>query len=105
MTRFGLEQHILDKIVQVLREHPQIERAVIYGSRADGRFKPESDIDIAIFAPTMELSEFARLRFELCELPIVFKLDVVHVDALENETLRREIVTRNSEFYSVRTDR
>jgi len=100
MTRFGLEQHILDKIIAVLRAHPKIERAVIYGSRALGDFKPHSDIDIAVFASRIDASELARLRFEIDELPIVFKIDLVHVDGLENESLRTKIATEGCEIFS-----
>ena len=99
MTRFGLEQNILDKIIAVLRDHPNIERAVIYGSRALGTFKPQSDIDLAVFASRMDVGEFARLRFEINELPIVFKMDVVHVEGLENESLRAKIVAQGFEIF------
>lgn len=91
MTKFGLDQDILDKILAVLTGYPAIERAVIYGSRAAGTFKNYSDIDLAVSAPAMSEKEFARLRFELDELPIVFKIDVVHIDRLENENLRQKI--------------
>lgn len=91
MTKFGLDQDILDKILAVLTGHPAIERAVIYGSRAAGTFKNYSDIDMAVYAPAMSDQEFARLHFELDELPIVFKIDVVHIDRLENENLRQKI--------------
>jgi proline iminopeptidase len=103
MTSFGLEQHILDKIVGVLSQHPRVDRAVIYGSRATGTFKPHSDIDIAVLAPTMDEGEFLRLRFELVELPIVFKLDVLHLDPLRNEALREQIATLGREFYARRS--
>lgn len=99
MTRFGLEEHILDKLRAVLAAHPTVERAVIYGSRAKGTFKPSSDIDLAVYAPRLDADEFVRLRFEIQELPIVFKLDVAHVDALTDPGLAHEIATHGVEFF------
>lgn len=99
MTRFGLEEHILDKLRVVLAAHPAVERAVIYGSRAKGTFKPASDIDLAAYAPRLDANEFVRLRFEIQELPIVFKLDVAHVDALTDASLAHEIATHGVEFF------
>jgi len=101
MTRFGLEQHILDRIVNVLATHPLVERAVVYGSRATGNFKPQSDIDLAIYSSEMSDKEFARLRFEIQELPIVFKLDVVRFDTLGDIGLKRKVFQEGKTIYSV----
>ena len=99
MSPFGLAGHVLEQILGVLRDHPLVERAVIYGSRATGTFKPHSDIDIAFYAPSMEDAEAARLRFELRELPIVFKVDAVHVERLGNAALRDKIVREGKALY------
>jgi proline iminopeptidase len=85
MTPFGLDERVLDLITAALREHPGVQRAVIFGSRATGSFKPHSDIDIGVYAPAMDVAEFARLSFEIRELPIVFTMDVLHVDKLDND--------------------
>ena len=39
-ARFGLSGSVIDKIHGVLMRHPSILRAVIYGSRAKGNFRP-----------------------------------------------------------------
>jgi uncharacterized protein len=99
MTSFGLEQHILDKIIAVLAAHPQVERAVIYGSRATGNFKPHSDIDLAVYSSRISGDEFGRLRFEIQELPMVFKLDVVFFEELGNAELKNKITQEGKTIY------
>ncbi|MEB3362276.1 MAG: nucleotidyltransferase domain-containing protein [Synechococcaceae cyanobacterium] len=37
-------------IQQVLAAHPEVEQAILYGSRALGRHRPASDIDLSRFA-------------------------------------------------------
>lgn len=91
MTRFGLSEHIVDGFIAVMARYGQIEKAVIYGSRAKGGYRFNSDVDIAIFAPDMDEEEFLRLRFELRELPVVFSLDICHVDTLSNMSLKKKI--------------
>lgn len=91
MTDFGLDSRILDMILKVLDRYPSLEKVVIYGSRAKGTFKNSSDIDIAVYAPGMNETDFVKLRFELCELPVVFKIDVVHVEALGDRKLIEKI--------------
>lgn len=39
MTKFGLLESILEKIIAVLQTALNVEKAAIYGSRADGTFK------------------------------------------------------------------
>ena len=91
MTEFGLEEHVLRRIRAALENYPAVERAVIFGSRATGHYKSYSDIDIAVFAPEIDYRDFAMLAFELEELPIIFKIDVVHFDKLSNAALKEKI--------------
>ena len=42
----GLSDSVTQKICAVLNRYPQVERAVLYGSRAKGSHKNGSDIDL-----------------------------------------------------------
>jgi predicted nucleotidyltransferase len=44
----GLTKETVDKMVSVFVQFPQIEQAVLYGSRAKGNFKMGSDIDLTL---------------------------------------------------------
>ena len=55
MNNFGLPENIIFKVWQVFDRFPQIERAVVFGSRAKGNYTPHSDVDIAIFGGCDEL--------------------------------------------------
>jgi uncharacterized protein len=41
--RFGLNDEVIAKISAVLSRFPQVEWAILYGSRAKGNYKPGSD--------------------------------------------------------------
>ena len=43
------KDRVLEQIIAVLRRFPQIEKAVLFGSRARGDYRPQSDYDIAIY--------------------------------------------------------
>ena len=49
--RFGLPESAIARICAVFAAHPEIEKAVLYGSRAKGNFKPGSDIDLLFILP------------------------------------------------------
>ena len=50
----GLSKRDLDEISEILKSFPEIEEAVLFGSRAKGNYKPGSDIDIAIKGSAIE---------------------------------------------------
>jgi len=47
-TRFGLKEATIQKICDVLAKYPQVEKAVLFGSRAKGNYKNSSDIDLVL---------------------------------------------------------
>ena len=47
---FGLSGATTEKIRSVFARHPQVEKAVLYGSRAKGTFRNGSNIDLSLFA-------------------------------------------------------
>jgi proline iminopeptidase len=96
---FGLAERHYRAIVHVFRRYPNIERVLIFGSRAKGTDKPYSDIDLAVFAPSMDDREFSRLWNELDALELVFKLDVLHWDKLGQQKLKDSIMTHGKLFY------
>lgn len=44
----GLKPEVTERIKEVFRGFPQIDRVVLYGSRAKGTFRNGSDIDLTI---------------------------------------------------------
>ena len=98
--KWGLSPFILDCLTDILKKFPDVKTATIFGSRAKGTYKNYSDIDIAIHAPDMTATDFARLNFEIQETPIVYKMDVVHFDKVGNQELAAKILAEEQVFYS-----
>jgi predicted nucleotidyltransferase len=38
-------------IIEILKDHPEVELAVLFGSMASGRSGPHSDVDVAVMGP------------------------------------------------------
>jgi predicted nucleotidyltransferase len=45
----GLTETEIQQLIAVLRRWPQIERGVLFSSRAKGVARPNSDIDLALY--------------------------------------------------------
>ena len=46
--KYGLKESVIQQISTVLACHPQVDQAVLYGSRATGNYKHGSDIDLTL---------------------------------------------------------
>ncbi|MDP8241247.1 MAG: nucleotidyltransferase domain-containing protein [Candidatus Hatepunaea meridiana] len=46
---FGLTENTIQKIRSVFIKYPQVEKAVLYGSRAKGNYRNGSDIDLTLY--------------------------------------------------------
>lgn len=95
--KFGLKDEIIHRIAGELEKYIQVNRAVIFGSRARGDYRYNSDIDIAVFA---EGGVPAELYFNLDEAAGIYKINLVDMDSLENEKLRCSIESQGVEIYS-----
>lgn len=76
-----------------------IEKAVLFGSRARGDNSAVSDYDIAIFAQTMSPIDRANVRAELDEIATLKKIDVVFIDTNVNEELLKSIEREGVTIY------
>jgi uncharacterized protein len=71
----GLTPHEIDLLRAVFRRFPAISEVTLYGSRAKGTYRPESDVDLALIGIEDQLDAEA-VAGELDELPLPYRFDV-----------------------------
>jgi predicted nucleotidyltransferase len=84
---FGLTERGLALLRSLFSSDPRIERAIVYGSRAKGNFRPGSDIDITLDAPSMDYDDFLRLCTSLDDLMLPWKIDLSLLSQIDNPDL------------------
>ncbi len=89
--RFGLPEKTVEKIRGVLVRHPQVEKAVIYGSRAKGNFKPGSDIDLTLHGEGLGFDEMLAILGELDDLLLPYTIDLSVFSMIDHAGLREHI--------------
>lgn len=97
--KFGLSAEIIKDFQIVFALHPQVEKVLIFGSRAKDNWKDGSDIDLAIFGSHLTDTDFTKLWSEIDDLPLVFKVDCIHWDKLANLQLKEKILQEGKTFY------
>jgi len=89
---FGLKESDLDYIIKIIKYFPEIEKAVIFGSRAKGTYKLGSDIDIAIYGEKITFDILAKLHSLLeDESPMPYEFDIVDYTHSEHKEIKEHI--------------
>lgn len=85
---FGLTKSDLDYIVGIIRRFDEIDKAVIFGSRAKGNYRPGSDVDIAIYGEKITFDTISGLHSMLEDQgPLPYMFDVVDYTHLNHKDL------------------
>jgi predicted nucleotidyltransferase len=87
----GLRDHERSLIQAALSRIPGVHRAILYGSRALGTFRPGSDLDLALEGPGLQDQDLVRLAGYLDELPLPYRYDLTDYHAILNQALRDHI--------------
>lgn len=97
----GLSQENIVDIQAVFKKHSNIEKVLLYGSRAKGTFKPSSDIDISLIGKDISLTLLNTIENELDDLLLPYKFDISIYHQIENPDFLDHIQRVGKEFYSV----
>ncbi len=75
----GIAPSTLAKLSRLFDETPLLDGVLLFGSRARGDHRSESDIDLAIDAPRMSSADFADLQGRLERLGLIYRVDLVRL--------------------------
>jgi predicted nucleotidyltransferase len=99
MGDFGLSSNNINKINSVFQQYPEISEVLIFGSRAKGNFRDNSDIDLAIKSKNISLSVLQQIEIKLEELYIPNYFDLVIYEKIENQELIEHINRVGKKIY------
>jgi len=96
---WGLKSSDIEKITGIFSNHPSIEEALLYGSRAKGNYKPGSDIDITLKGNDIDLQELNTISLELDDLLLPYTFDLSIYSHINNQDLLAHIRRVSRSFY------
>lgn len=100
MNPFGIADFSYSQLLHTLQQFPEVEKAVIFGSRAKGNYRNGSDVDIALYGP--ETLEKVTLRISAIlnqELPVPYQFDILNYNHLNHPQLKEHIDQEGKVFY------
>lgn len=86
MRETGIKPIVIEEICDIARKY-NVQKVVLFGSRARGNFKEKSDIDLAV-----QGGDFIRFMLDVNEETSTFlKFDIINLDEEIQEELRDAI--------------
>jgi predicted nucleotidyltransferase len=91
-NRIGLSKAEVDEILMLAKQFPDVERVVLFGSRAKGTHKLGSDVDLAILGDAVSYSTINELSYLLNEESVLpYYFDVINVADISSSALLSHI--------------
>lgn len=81
--KFGLKEDIINDIIEILKRYEQVDKACIFGSRARGDYRNNSDIDIAIYGNQISSNINNKIYYDIDNLLLPYKIDLISFDTLK----------------------
>lgn len=97
--RFGLEENTIEKINSVFGQYENIEKVILYGSRAKGNYKKGSDIDLVIEAKDFTFTDMLKVENQLDDMLLPYKIDISLIHQVSNPDLIEHIERVGKIFY------
>ena len=97
--KYGLPVTAIEKINAVFASFPEVEKVVLYGSRAKGNYKPGSDIDLTLYGEVLNSSLCGDIADKLDELLLPYMIDLSVFAELKHPELEAHIERVGVVFY------
>jgi predicted nucleotidyltransferase len=95
----GLNKLTTEKICSVFKKFLQIEKAILYGSRAIGTYKPGSDIDLSLVGKDLSQDVMWKICEALDDLLLPYLFDLSLYETLDKLELKEHISNVGVVFY------
>ena len=97
---FGLIERDIEYIVKAMKKFNEIEKAIVFGSRAIGNYKKGSDVYIAIIGDGIDRRTVYKLDDYLNEVyPLPYFFDILQYNCITNENLKKHIDNEGKIIY------
>lgn len=91
MCNIGLTETEMRKLVSVLSSHKNIDKAIVYGSRAKGTNRKFSDVDMTLVGSSLTHSDLNNVALSVDDLLLPYEFDISLYSSLKNKDLLEHI--------------
>ena len=99
LNEIGIKITDIERIHQVFQLFPEIEKVVLFGSRAIGNYKPLLDLDLTLIGKELNLTIQQKLETELDNFLLPFTFYISIYDQIKNVEFLDHINRIGKDFY------
>jgi len=88
---FGLSDKTTAQIRNAIDSFPEIEKAILYGSRAKGTYHNGSDIDLTLVGNGLNQALLFQLMDKIDDLMLPYTFDISIFDQVSNHDFREHV--------------
>jgi len=96
---YGLKEEVISKLKLIFSKYENIEKVIIYGSRAMGNYRNGSDIDLCFFGEDLSLDTLYKVEEDIEDLLLPYLFDMSIYSHIDNEGLIDHINRVGVGFY------
>jgi len=97
--KFGLSDKVIEEIQDVFRRHIEVEKVLIFGSRAKGNYRAGSDIDLAVIGNNIDYRLILKIGCEIDTLELLYGIDLLDYQSKKNTPIGEHIDRVGQIFY------
>lgn len=98
--KFGLSDSVIQELQDVFRRHANIEKVLIFGSRAKGCYRAGSDIDLAVVGKGIDYNQLLTILCEIDDLGLLYSIDLIDYHSKAGTPIGDHINRVGQVFYS-----
>lgn len=96
---YGLKDGTVRLLQSIFNDQKDIDKVVLYGSRAKGNFSKGSDIDLTVFGQNLSLKAIYKVEEKIEELLLPYHIDLSLYEQIDNPDLIEHIERVGQIFY------
>lgn len=96
---YGLSDIVIADICSVFQRFPNVDKVLIFGSRAKGTYSEGSDIDLAAVGENMSFNQLMDINIQIEDLGLLYKVDVVDYNKYMGTPIGEHINRVGKTFY------
>ncbi|MDR3197494.1 MAG: nucleotidyltransferase domain-containing protein, partial [Planctomycetaceae bacterium] len=87
----GLTERYRAELRSIFASCSKVERVLLFGSRAKGNFRRDSDVDFVLEGNDLVFSDLASLRGQFEESNVPYDIDILIRNKINNQSLENQI--------------
>lgn len=100
MDNFGLSDSTICQMRSIFAKYAEISLVKIYGSRAKGNYKHQSDIDLVILDKNVSRFIVSKILLDFDDSDLPYLVDLQCYDTIKNQELKEHIDRVGKIIYS-----